>query len=85
VTAHEKALIAEGPSTLALHGRSTSRKLDYLDCNPWDGYIQPGLSRTRTLSKRRIAATDGEIDQLVYQPYGLTDKEIKIVEEATGK
>jgi hypothetical protein len=28
-------------------------------------------------------ATDGEIDQLVYQPYGLTEEEIKIVEWAT--
>jgi len=30
-------------------------------------------------------ASDREIDQLVYQLYGLTDAEIKIVEEATGK
>ena len=27
-----------------------------------------------------IAATDREIDQLVYELYGLTDEEIKIVE-----
>jgi hypothetical protein len=30
-----------------------------------------------------IAAPDDEIDQLVYQLYGLTDKEIAIVEKAT--
>jgi hypothetical protein len=30
-----------------------------------------------------IAATDAQIDQLVYELYGLTDDEIKIVEEAT--
>jgi hypothetical protein len=30
-----------------------------------------------------IAATDREIDQLVYELYGLTDKEIALVEEAT--
>jgi hypothetical protein len=41
--------------------------------------------RARTALERRIAATDGEIDRLVYQLYGLTDAEIKIVEEATGK
>jgi hypothetical protein len=29
-------------------------------------------------------ATDRQIDQLVYQLYGLTDEEIRIVEEATG-
>jgi hypothetical protein len=28
---------------------------------------------------------DREIDQLVYQLYGLTDKEIALVEEATAK
>jgi hypothetical protein len=33
-------------------------------------------------SQRR--ATDREIDQLVYQLYGLTDAEIRIVEEATN-
>ena len=33
--------------------------------------------------ERQIAATDGQIDQLVYELYGLTDDEIKIVEEAT--
>ena len=31
----------------------------------------------------RIDATDREIDQLVYELYGLTDDEIRIVEEAT--
>ena len=30
-----------------------------------------------------IDATDRQIDQLVYELYGLTDDEIKIVEEAT--
>jgi hypothetical protein len=32
--------------------------------------------------ERQIAATDREIDQLVYELYGLTEEEIKIVEEA---
>jgi hypothetical protein len=32
---------------------------------------------------RQIAATDGQIDRLVYELYGLTEDEIKIVEEAT--
>jgi hypothetical protein len=35
--------------------------------------------------QRQIAATDGQIDQLVYELYGLTAEEIKIVEGATGK
>ncbi len=33
--------------------------------------------------ERQIAATDEQIDRLVYELYGLTDDEIKIVEEAT--
>jgi hypothetical protein len=33
--------------------------------------------------QRQIAAADGQIDQRVYELYGLTDDEIKIVEEAT--
>jgi len=34
--------------------------------------------------QRQIVAADGEIDQLVYQLYGLTNEEIRIVEEATA-
>jgi hypothetical protein len=40
-------------------------------------------SHGQTLVKRQIAATDQEIDQLVYELYRLTDDEIRIVEEAT--
>jgi hypothetical protein len=36
-----------------------------------------------TVIERRIEATDREIDRLVYDLYGLSDDEIKIVEEAT--
>ena len=35
--------------------------------------------------KARIQATDNLIDQIVYKLYGLTDEEIKVVEESTGK
>jgi len=34
-------------------------------------------------SQRQIDATDKLIDQLVYELYGLTDEEIRIVEEGT--
>jgi hypothetical protein len=37
----------------------------------------------KTVIQRQIAATDREIDRLVYELYGLTEEEIKIVEEAT--
>lgn len=34
--------------------------------------------------QRQIDATDRQIDLLVYELYGLTDEEIRIVEEATA-
>ena len=37
----------------------------------------------KTALQRQLDATDKQIDQLVYQLYGLTDDEIRIVEEAT--
>ena len=40
------------------------------------------LPQARTLLERQIAATDQQIDRLVYALYGLTDEEIKIVEGA---
>ena len=38
---------------------------------------------TRTLLDRRLAATDRQIDQLVYTLYGLTPDEVALVEAAT--
>lgn len=37
----------------------------------------------KDLYQRRIEATDAEIDELVYELYGLTAEEIRIVEAAT--
>ncbi len=34
---------------------------------------------------RHIEPTDREIDRLVYELYGLSDEEIRIVEEATAR
>jgi hypothetical protein len=36
----------------------------------------------KTLLQRQIAATDKEIDRLVYDLYGLSDDEIAMVEKA---
>lgn len=36
----------------------------------------------RTMLQRQIEATDRQIDALVYELYGLTEDEIRIVEEA---
>jgi len=37
--------------------------------------------REKEMLSRQIAATDEAIDKLVYELYGLTEEEIKIVEE----
>ena len=45
-----------------------------------------GKARTNheeTAIKRQIEATDNQIDALGYKLYGLTDKEIKIIEQST--
>ena len=40
------------------------------------------LPQDKTVLQRRIETTDHQIDRLVYELYGLTDKEITIVEKA---
>ena len=37
----------------------------------------------KTALERQIAATDTQLDQLVYALYGLTEAEIRIIEGAT--
>jgi hypothetical protein len=41
------------------------------------------FSFLRGARQRQIEATDRQTDQLVYELYGLTQEEIRIVEEAT--
>jgi hypothetical protein len=42
------------------------------------------LEHGKTIIQRQIEVTDREIDDLVYELYGLTEEERRIVEEATG-
>ena len=44
---------------------------------------RPGATIRRGVFQRQIAATDAEIDRLVYELYGLSEDEIAIVEEST--
>jgi hypothetical protein len=39
----------------------------------------------KTVLKRQIAATDDQMDHLVYELYGLSDGEIRLVEEAAAE
>jgi hypothetical protein len=48
-------------------------------CAPPSGVAPSGLGRP----EREIASTDREIDELVYELYGVTDEERKIIEGQT--
>ncbi len=54
------------------------RSVEYGPKQARTGHEQTGL-------RRQVETTDAEIDRLVYNLYGLTDDEIRIVEEATGR
>ena len=41
----------------------------------------PSTPGEKTMLEREITATDRQIDALVYESYGLTEEEIKVVEE----
>jgi type I restriction-modification system DNA methylase subunit len=43
------------------------------------------IERERTVIGAQISATDRQIDRFVYELYGLTDDEVRIVEEATTR
>ena len=45
----------------------------------WEEYFTAEKQKALNL-KQQIAATDNEIDRMVYELYGLTEKEIRIVE-----
>ena len=51
----------------------------------WEKKLQDArLEQERTMLSRQIEATEGAIDKLVYELYGLTEEEIVIV-EGSGK
>ena len=67
----------ERPATAQL--RALARRM--LDLNK---HLQtPRAEHERCVFERQIAATDEEIDHLVYELYDLTDEEIAIVEESS--
>ena len=42
--------------------------------------LKGAVGREREELERRIKRTDGDIDELVYRLYGLTEEEIRVVE-----
>ena len=49
----------------------------------WEDYFETEKAKAQNIQSE-IDNTDNEIDQMVYKLYGLTENEIKIVEEATS-
>src|SRR5690606_18706389 len=58
-------------------------KLSLLEESEWMQYFNEQKEKAQTL-KVEIDKTSIEIDQMVYELYGLTDDEIKIVEESNS-
>jgi hypothetical protein len=70
------------PADKVLHDRMVTLVTQMLDLNK---KLQDArLEQEKTLLARQIEATDASIDKLVYELYGLTEEEIRIV-EASGK
>jgi type I restriction-modification system DNA methylase subunit len=66
------------PADIARHDRMVTLVSQMLDLNK---KLQDArLEQERTMLSRQIEATDGSIDKLVYELYGLTEEEIAIVE-----
>lgn len=66
---YHDSIVALVNQMLELHKQLASAKTDH----------------DKTVIQRQIDATDRQIDQLVYELYGLTEEEIKIVEETITK
>jgi len=78
-----RAIDFSDPSDKAHHDKIVELVQRMLDLNK-----QLAAAKTeheKTVLQRQIAVTDSRIDQLVYQLYGLTAEEIKIVEEGSGE
>jgi hypothetical protein len=70
---------------LELHKQTPSPTRHFVTPSPNSANLERASGRGRTpqeqeMVKREIESTDREIDQLVYELYGLSEDEIKIVE-----
>ncbi|MBN2515213.1 MAG: hypothetical protein JXC33_04180, partial [Deltaproteobacteria bacterium] len=67
------------PADTARHDRMVELVEQMLDLNK--RLAAATMPQEKTVIQRRIETTDRQIDQLVYELYGLTEEEIRIVEE----
>ena len=56
-------------------------KLSLSEQSEWEDYFQDEKKKAQAIQEQ-INQTDREIDQMVYELYGLTDEEIQIVENS---
>jgi len=68
------------PTNKARHDRMVGLVKRMLDLNKQ--LAEAKAPQAKTILQRQIEATDRQIDRLVYELYGLTDEEIKIVEKS---
>jgi type I restriction-modification system DNA methylase subunit len=73
-----KIINQKSASEKALHSKLISLVSSMLDLNK--KLVSATDDQDKTLYARRIDSTDRQIDKLVYELYGLTEEEIKIVE-----
>jgi type I restriction-modification system DNA methylase subunit len=67
------------PADALAHDRMVKLVTNMLDLNKRQAVVR--TPQEKTALERQIAATDSQIDRLVYELYGLTEKEIRAVEE----
>jgi hypothetical protein len=75
------AINFDDPADVARHDRMVALVERMLDLH--EKLATATISADQRLYQRQIEATDRQIDALVYDLYGLTEEEIRIVEEAT--
>jgi len=75
-----RAINFNDPTDKAQHDRIVSLAERMLDLHKQLAEVKE--AQTKTVLQRQIEATDPQIDQMVYEVYGLTEEEIKIVEQS---
>jgi hypothetical protein len=68
----------KNPKDKALHDKMVSLVGNMLNLHKH--LVEAKLPQTKTAIQRHIDATDKQIDRLVYELYGLTEEEIKVVD-----
>ena len=77
-----RAIDSRKPADKASHDQMVALVEQMLDLNKQ--LAEAKIPQDKTVLQRQIEATDRQIDELVYELYGLTEEEIKIVEKGLG-